>query len=231
MKRFKYISVQLVLSAFILICIGCASSTKTAEMIALTAAHHVSAYEQEVCKKIKVANVYYNDVMDNVNSTIINHRENEQPREFKSEVDEFAKENLGKSFGEISPQIIAFMETSLSSWADREKQYTKLMNEMKSDLEKNQQTLATEKEKISLLKSKLTTLSEARSHKETLTLMVAYAGEVKSELDRLQESSNKANKAIEDTMKKKEDTMKKKKEKKKENENGKTDKADKDHGK
>ena len=58
MKRVKYVSGQLVISAFILMCVGCASSTKTAEMIALTAAHHVSAYEQHVGEKIKAENSY-----------------------------------------------------------------------------------------------------------------------------------------------------------------------------
>ncbi len=66
MKRIKYVSGQAVISVFILMCVGCASSTKTAEMIALTAAHHVSLYEQDIGKKIKTENDYYDEVMQNV---------------------------------------------------------------------------------------------------------------------------------------------------------------------
>ena len=224
----KYVSGQLITSAAILICIGCASSTKTAEMIALTAAHHVSAYEQDVGEKIKAENDYYDAIMQYVTKNIKRFRENEQPRELEIEVEEFVQKNNNKNDAEIRQEIFAFLETSLSSWAEREEKYIQLMNEMKYELEKKQQTLAFEKSKISLLKNKLTTLAEARSHKEMLTLMLAYAGQVKSELNSLQESSNKANDKANEAI---EDTMKKKEEKKKENEKGKTDKADKDHGK
>lgn len=225
MKRVKYLFRQLIISAFILIGVGCASSTKTAEIIALTAAHHVSVYEQEVGKKIKSENDYYDTMMQMVTNTIKRLRKDEQRDELILDAKKFAEDNCGESTDKITLNIGEFMENSISSWKVREQQYIDLTKDMKSDLEANQKTLTMEKTKISRLKNKLTLLSDARSQKEMLTLMVAYAGEVKNELDSLQKSSSKANEIVDNTMNNIKENEKEKTDKKE-----KTNKADKNPG-
>lgn len=198
MQRVTYLFKFFIIAISIALFAGCAA-TKIAEMAAVTAVNHVSIYEQEVGAKIKAESDYYDNVMNNAASRINRLREDEQPHKLELEAKKFAKQNSGKTADAIAPMIVSLMESSMKSWAKRDADYVQLMAKMQADLEKSQKVLALEKAKIKQLKNKLSALSEARSQKEMLILMVSFAKEVKTKLDELQESSKEASEAAKKT--------------------------------
>lgn len=172
---------------------GCGTTGKeTAERAADAALAQISIYERDIHAKIKAENDYYDTVVANAAKRISRLRSTEHIAKFESEAAGFAASNAGGQADAMASAIPTFIDSAMQSWAKREAGYEELMQGTVTALQKGRKEVAAEQAKIRKLSNKLRALSESRSTKEMLKLMVAFAKEVKTKLDELQEAADKA---------------------------------------
>ena len=162
---------------------GCATST--AEKTAATALSHLATYERDVHAKVRAESDYYEEVMTNAASRITDLWKSRQPASLEEELRRFAADNVDETAVGVSPRLPPFLETTLRSWADRDREYEALLAETLKTLADNRRKLEVEQAKISELCNKLQPLSEVASDKEMLKILIGFARETKAKLDEL----------------------------------------------
>ena len=162
---------------------GCATST--AEKTAATALSHLATYERDVHAKVRAESDYYEEVMTNAASRITDLWKSRQPASLEEELRRFAADNVDETAVGVSPRLPPFLETTLRSWADRDREYEALLAETLKTLADNRRKLEVEQAKISELRNKLQPLSEVASDKEMLKILIGFARETKAKLDEL----------------------------------------------
>jgi len=162
---------------------GCATST--AEKTAATALSHLATYERDVHSKVRAESDYYEEVKTNAASRITDLWKSRQPASLEEELRRFAADNVDETAVGVSPRLPPFLETTLRSWADRDREYEALLAETLKTLADNRRKLEVEQAKISELCNKLQPLSEVASDKEMLKILIGFARETKAKLDEL----------------------------------------------
>lgn len=162
---------------------GCATST--AEKTAATALSHLATYERDVHAKVRAESDYYEEVKTNAASRITDLWKSRQPASLEEELRRFAADNVDETAVGVSPRLPPFLETTLRSWADRDREYEALLAETLKTLADNRRKLEVEQAKISELCNKLQPLSEVASDKEMLKILIGFARETKAKLDEL----------------------------------------------
>ena len=162
---------------------GCATST--AEKTAATALSHLATYERDVHAKVRAESDYYEEVMTNAASRITDLWKSQQPASLEEELRRFAADNVDETAVGVGPRLPPFLETTLRSWADRDREYEALLAETLKTLADNRRKLEVEQAKISELRNKLQPLSEVASDKEMLKILIGFARETKAKLDEL----------------------------------------------
>jgi len=162
---------------------GCATST--AEKTAATALSHLATYERDVHAKVRAESDYYEEVMTNAASRITDLWKSQQPASLEEELRRFAADNVDETAVGVGPRLPPFLETTLRSWADRDREYETLLAETLKTLADNRRKLEVEQAKISELRNKLQPLSEVASDKEMLKILIGFARETKAKLDEL----------------------------------------------
>jgi hypothetical protein len=162
---------------------GCATST--AEKTAATALSHLATYERDVHAKVRAESDYYEEVMTNAASRITDLWKSRQPASLEEELRRFAADNVDETAVGVGPRLPPFLETTLRSWADRDREYEALLAETLKTLAANRRKLEVEQAKISELRNKLQPLSEVASDKEMLKILIGFARETKAKLDEL----------------------------------------------
>ena len=162
---------------------GCATST--AEKTAATALSHLATYERDVHAKVRAESDYYEEVMTNAASRITDLWKSRQPASLEEELRRFAADNVDETAVGVGPRLPPFLETTLRSWADRDREYEALLAETLKTLADNRRKLEVEQAKISELRNKLQPLSEVASDKEMLKILIGFARETKAKLDEL----------------------------------------------
>ncbi len=164
--------------------VGCAH-TKIAETAASTAISQLEIYDREVGAKIRAENDYYENVMSAAETRINELWTNEQPFRFEQECQAFAKSNVGLSAAAADTKLADLFNTVMNAWARRDADYADLIADTNKVLSENRRKLEMEQAKISQLRNKLMTLSEAASDKEMLKLAIGFVRETKESLDGL----------------------------------------------
>jgi hypothetical protein len=168
--------------------VGCAH-TQTAEKAASTALSQLDIYDRDIGAKIRGESNYYEEVMTAARANTSDLWRNEQPARFEQEAKAFTRANQNLSPEAADAQLADLLKTSMTSWARRDAEYAALLSETVQVLNDNRQKLEVEQAKISQLRSKLLTLSEAASDKEMLKLAIGFVKETKDKLDELSKDS------------------------------------------
>jgi len=147
---------------------------------------HLATYEREVNAKISAENTYYGKVMENAIGRIIAIRNQEHIPALLQKARVFAKNYRAGSGSEL----FNLANTTMSEWANREKEFSDLLKETQETLKEGRKKLALQKGKIKELRTKLRSVSAARSTEDMLKLLIAYGETVGTELEKAKEEAN-----------------------------------------
>lgn len=167
---------------------GCSGTTPTAQKAATAALLQLSKYEIEVQRKITGEENYYEQAMRAATERVVDLWDNEQPWQFEQIAKKFASDNLKTPVDTLGLKLVMLMESTKSSWAERDKNYESLLTDTQKTLRNNRKNLEQEMGKITTLRNKLQTLSAARTNQEMLVLTIAFSRQIKKEYDESNES-------------------------------------------
>jgi hypothetical protein len=191
MKRRSRSTTAIALATLVLAA-GCSASTPTAQKAATAALIQLTTYEVEVQRKIKAENDFYEAALNVASKQIERLWKSEQRFEFLEQADDFAERNNSLNATQIGPNLVVFMDGIKTSWAQRDTDYESLLSGTQKQFRSNRKKLELERGKIKILRGKLQVLSAARTDRETLVLMIAFAKQVKEKYAELDESSSDA---------------------------------------
>ncbi len=183
--------------ASLVLATGCSASTPTAQKAATAALVQLTTFEIEVQRKIKAENDFYEAALNVASKQIENLWKSEQRFEFQEQTDNFFERNKSLTAAQIGPKLVTIMDSIKTSWAKRDMDYESLLSGTQKLLRDNRKKLELERGKIRVLRGKMQVLSAARTDRETLVLMIAFARQVKEKYDELDESASDAATAAE----------------------------------
>ncbi len=178
--------------ASLVLAAGCSASTPTAQKAATAALVQLTTFEVEVQRKIKAENDFYEAALNVASKQIERLWKNEQRFEFQEQANKFAETNNNLNAAQIGPKLVTFMVEIKTSWAARDMGYESLLSGTQKQLRDNRKKLELERGKIKILRGKMQVLSAARTDRETLVLMIAFAKQVKEKYDELDDSASDA---------------------------------------
>lgn len=170
--------------------VGCAH-TRTAEKAASMAMSQLDIYDRDIGAKIRAESNYYEEVMAAARANTSDLWRNEQPARFEQEAKAFTRANQNLSAEAADAQLADLLKTFIVSWSRRDADYAALLADAVQVLSDNRKKLEVEQAKISQLRSKLMTLSEAASDKEMLKLAIGFVKETKDKIDELSKDASK----------------------------------------
>jgi len=170
--------------------VGCAH-TQTAEKAASMAMSQLDIYDRDIGAKIRAESNYYEEVMAAARANTSDLWRNEQPARFEQEAKAFTRANQNLSAEAADAQLADLLKTFMFSWSRRDADYVALLADTVQVLNDNRKKLEVEQAKISQLRSKLMTLSEAASDKEMLKLAIGFVKETKDKIDELSKDASK----------------------------------------
>lgn len=170
--------------------VGCAH-TRTAEKAASMALSQLDIYDRDIGTKIRAESNYYEEVMAAARANTSDLWRNEQPARFEQEAKAFTRANQNLSAEAADAQLADLLKTFMVSWSRRDADYAALLADTVQVLNDNRKKLEVEQAKISQLRSKLMTLSEAASDKEMLKLAIGFVKETKDKIDELSKDASK----------------------------------------
>lgn len=189
MKRFdifRRFSVALLLTG-----LAACGATPTADKAANLALDQLAIYEREVNAKIAAEEVYYDTVIANATSRIMRIRNQEHVPALLKKARNFAKSQgsspLANSVGSM---LFGLGNSAMTEWAQREKGYADLLNDIREALAKGQKEMLFQKGKIKQLRTKLRAVSSPRSTGDMLKLLAAFAEAVGKELEETKKASS-----------------------------------------
>lgn len=182
MKRFdifRRFSVALLLTG-----LAACGATPTADKAANLALDQLAIYEREVNAKIAAEEVYYDTVIANATSRIMRIRNQEHVPALLKKARDFAKSQGSSPLANsVGSKLFGHTDSAMREWAQREKGYADLLNDIREALAKGQKEMLFQKGKIKQLRTKLRAVSGPRSTGDMLKLLSAFAEAVGKELE------------------------------------------------
>lgn len=189
MKRFdifRRFSVALLLTG-----LAACGATPTADKAANLALDQLAIYEREVNAKIAAEEVYYDTVIANATSRIMRIRNQEHVPALLKKARDFAKSQGSSPLANsVGSKLFGHTDSAMREWAQREKGYADLLNDIREALAKGQKEMLFQKGKIKQLRTKLRAVSGPRSTGDMLKLLAAFAEAVGKELEETKKASS-----------------------------------------
>jgi hypothetical protein len=144
---------------------------------------------------IDAQNGLYEARLDNAVIAINDLYLNKQRFYVQQEAESFAKANKNTAADKMGPKIVASMTTSMKTWSARHKEYSGLLTEAEAKFAENTAKITQDRAKLKALRAKFVALSNPRSREEALKLLIAFAKDVKADLDRREADLTEATEA------------------------------------
>lgn len=141
---------------------------------------------------IAAQNELYETRLDNAVLSINDLYLNTQRLYVQQEAEKFAKSNRDTTAEQMEPKILIFMDTSMKKWVKRHEDYNNLLNRAKSTFDKNTAKIEQDRSKLKALRARFVSLSNPRTREEAIKLLIAFAKDVKTDLDRRKEDLKEA---------------------------------------
>ncbi|MEM7221628.1 MAG: hypothetical protein AAF495_01530 [Pseudomonadota bacterium] len=141
---------------------------------------------------IDAQNELYEARLDNAVLTINDLYLNTQRLYLQREAESFAKANVNTTAEKMGPKMVTFMSTSMRNWVARHKAYSDLLMEAEGKFAESTAKVEQDRAKLRALQSRFVALSNPKSREEALKFLIAFAKDVKSDLDRRQADLDEA---------------------------------------
>ncbi len=140
--------------------------------------------EQEMRAVIKAQNKLHQQRLAIAVDAINDLYQNRQQYMIVQEAEAFAKANAQTAADPMRAKVVAYLDRSIKSWAKRHADYEKLVADAIAKFEKADEKVELDRAKLKALRAKFLALSSPRTRQDTLKLLVAFAADVKADLNR-----------------------------------------------
>jgi hypothetical protein len=144
---------------------------------------------QDISAVVEAQDRLYEDRLEGAVKSI-NELYNEKQR-FKlvHETRAFAKSNASTSAEAMAGKVSKFMKDAMKSWAKRHADYDKLISRARRTYEQNRRKVEVDESRLAALRAKFMDLSDSRSRAEAVKFLVAFAKEVRTEIEKQKAAS------------------------------------------
>lgn len=182
------------LVACVSLLIGCADTV--ARQAALLGSEQLAAVEGDLATKVAAESRYYDEILDQTAADLSRSRRILIQDQLTRSSRTFAASHKNAAANDkLAGDLRKFLSEFVSAWREDEAAREKVLADTRKTLLEGRQQLKIEKKKYRQLRSKLTTLGEAKTPKALFDFLVSYGKETGKALDKLEKDAVKAEKA------------------------------------
>ena len=138
----------------------------------------------ELRTMVKAQDALYEARLDNMVRSINDLYDANQQYRLRQEARAFATANASANAKAIEKNILGFMETSMTAWSKRHADYENRLAKARKTFTDNKKAVEADEAKLRSLRAKFLALSDPKTQKGALLFLIAFAKEVKADLDR-----------------------------------------------
>lgn len=178
--RGRFLVATIALSPLIL---GACTSSKTMADAARAASQQLATVQRDLHAKVKAENAYYTSARASVVRAIDRAREDDLLFRLADTGRKFASGSAGSSPAGLGSRLRQTMTKTADDWQDAEAERTSLLNKTLTELDEKRKALELAEAEYKTLQTKLRSLAQARTEKETVAFVVGFVKSTKTALD------------------------------------------------